>query len=56
MTYEDLDKKYQRLSHENTIRARKVDTLWAYEKAKNREKLIQKAFFNDCKRHLVNIK
>lgn len=52
MTYEDLQRKYQRISHKNTLRARRIDTPEAYARAQSREKLIVKAFFNDCKRHL----
>lgn len=52
MNYWDLQRKYQRISNINTIRARKIDTPEAYERAQSREKLIMKAFFNDVKRHL----
>ena len=52
MTYHELDLKYQRISNENTRRARKIDTPEAYVRAQSREKLILKAFFNDCKRYL----
>lgn len=52
MTYEELYQKYQRISHKNTLRARRIDTPEAYERAQSREKLIVRAFFNDCKRHL----
>ena len=50
--YESLDRRYQKLSSENTKRARKKDTEEAYKKAKSREQLIRKAFFNDCKMYL----
>lgn len=52
MTYHELELKYQRISNENTRRARKIDTPEAYARAQSREKLILKAFFNDCKKHL----
>ena len=52
MTYEDIYRKYQRISHRNTMRARKVDTIEAYEKAQSRERLIRKALFADCRRYL----
>lgn len=52
MTYDELDKRYQRLSHENMMRARKKDKAEAYEKAQKRERMILKAFFADCKRYL----
>lgn len=52
MTYYELDLKYQRISNENTRRARRIDTPEAYARAQSREKLILKAFFNDCKKHL----
>lgn len=52
MTYHQLWLKYQRISNINTLRARKIDTHEAYERAQSREKLIMKAFFNDVKRHL----
>lgn len=52
MTYHQLWLKYQRISNINTLRARKIDTHEAYERAQSREKLIMKAFFNDCKRYL----
>jgi hypothetical protein len=52
MTYEDLERKYQRISAENTSRARKKDTAEAYDRAQSRERLIRKAFFNDCKKYL----
>jgi hypothetical protein len=52
MTYEDIYRKYQRISYKNTMRARKVDTAEAYEKAQSRERLIQKALFADCRRYL----
>lgn len=52
MTYIELNRKYQRISSENTRRARKIDTPEAYSRAQSREKLILKAFFNDCKKHL----
>lgn len=45
MTYEELDKRYQRLSHENMMRGRKKNTAEGYEKAGIREQLIRKAFF-----------
>lgn len=52
MTYHQLWLKYQRISNINTLRARKIDTHEAYERAQSRERLIMKAFFNDCKRYL----
>lgn len=52
MTYEDIYRKYQRISYKNTMRAREVDTAEAYERAQSRERLIRKALFNDCKRYL----
>ena len=52
MTYEDIYRKYQRISYRNTMRARKVDTAEAYEKAQSRERLIRKALFADCRRYL----
>lgn len=52
MTYDDLHRKYQRISHINMLRARKKDTPQAYERAQSRERLIRKAFFNDVKRSL----
>lgn len=52
MTYHQLWLKYQRISNENTRRARKIDTPEAYERAQSREKLIMKSFFNDVKRYL----
>lgn len=55
MTYDDIDRKYQRLSHENTLRARRKDTSESYVRAQNREKLLRKAFFRDCKRYLKTI-
>ena len=51
MTYHQLWLKYQRISNENTRRARKIDTPEAYERAQSRERLIMKAFFNDVKRY-----
>lgn len=54
MTYDELDKRYQRLSVENTRRARKKDTAEAYEMARSREELIRRAFFADCRRYLMN--
>ena len=53
MTYDELDRKYQRISHENTLRARKKDTKEAYDKAQSRERLIRKAFFNDCRKYNI---
>lgn len=52
MTYGDIYRKYQRISYKNTMRARKVDTAEAYERAQSRERLIRKALINDCKRYL----
>ena len=52
MTYEELDKRYRELSHENMMRARKKDTNEAYIKALERENLLWRAFFADCKRYL----
>lgn len=52
MTYEDIYRKYQRISYKNTMRARKTDTAEAYEKAQSRERLIRKALFADCRRYL----
>ena len=52
MTYHELDNKYRRISNENTRRTRRIDTPEAYTRAQSREKLILKAFFNDCKRYL----
>ena len=49
---EDLERRYQELSVENTRRARKKDTERAYKKAQSRERWILKAFFADCKRYL----
>lgn len=37
MTYEDLQRKYQRISHKNTLRARRIDTPEAYARAQNVE-------------------
>lgn len=51
MTYLELQRKYQRISNINTLRARKTDTPEAYARAQSREKLILKAFFNDVKRY-----
>lgn len=53
--YYSLDRRYQRLSAENTRRARKIDTDEAYKKAQSREQLIRKAFFADCKRYLKEL-
>lgn len=50
--YEELDRRYQRLSHENMMRGRKRDTEKGYEKAQGREQLIRKAFLADCKKYL----
>lgn len=50
--YADLARRYQKLSVENTQRARKVDTAEAYKWAQYRERLILRAFFADCKRYL----
>lgn len=52
ITYDDLERRYQELSVENTRRARKKDTERAYKKAQSRERWILKAFFADCKRYL----
>ena len=52
MTYEDIYRKYQKISYRNTMRARKVDTAEAYEKAQSLERLIRKALFADCRRYL----
>lgn len=52
-SYTDLTRRYERLSHENTMRLRKKETVEAYEKARRREVLIQKAFFSDCRRYLT---
>lgn len=52
MNYHELQLKYQRISNENTRRARIIDTPEGYARAQSREKLIVKAFFNDCKKHL----
>ena len=52
MTYEDIYRKYQRISYMNTMKWRKVDTAEAYEKAQSRERLIRKALFADCRRYL----
>ena len=52
MTYEELERRYQRLSHETMMRGRKKDTAEGYEKARSREELIRRAFFADCKRYL----
>ena len=52
MTYHELQLKYQRISNENTRRARIIDTPEGYARAQSREKLIVKAFLNDCKKHL----
>lgn len=54
MTYDDIDHKYQRISHENTLRARRKDIPEAYARAQSRERLIRKAFFRDCERYLKN--
>ena len=53
--YYSLDRRYKRLSAENTRRARKIDTDEAYKKAQSREQLIRKAFFADCKRYLKEL-
>lgn len=55
MTYDEIDRRYQRLSAENTRRARRRDTEEAYERARSREMLIRKAFFADCRRYLVKV-
>lgn len=55
LKYEELDRRYQRLSAENTRRARKRYTDEAYEKARRREEWILKAFFADCRRYLKSI-
>lgn len=52
LKYEELDRRYQRLSVENTRRARKKNTDEAYERAQSREELIRRAFFADCKKYL----
>lgn len=52
MTYIELDRRYQKISAENTRRARKKDTAEAYRKAQEREQLIRRTFFADCKRYL----
>ena len=52
LKYEELDRRYQRLSVENTRRARRIDTAEAYERAQSREELIRRAFFADCKKYL----
>ena len=52
ITYEVLNRRYTKLSCENTNRARKVDTSEGYKKAQEREQLIRRAFFADCKRYL----
>ena len=52
LKYEELDRRYQRLSAENTRRARKKNTDEAYEKARRREEWIRRAFFADCRRYL----
>ena len=52
MTYEELERRYQRLSNENMMRGRRKDTDRGYEKARSREELIRRAFFADCKRYL----
>lgn len=52
MNYHELQLKYQRISNENTRRSRIIDTPEGYARAQSREKLIVKAFFNDCKRYL----
>lgn len=55
LKYEELGRRYQRLSAENTRRARKRDTDETYEKARRREEWILKAFFADCRRYLKRI-
>ena len=57
MDYWELERRYQRISAENTARARKADSTEGYAKAQSRERLIKKAFFADCKRYLdANLK
>ena len=52
-TYEEIDKRYQRLSHENFKRCHKKDTAEGYAFALKRERRIKQAFLNDCKRYLT---
>ena len=52
ITYELLNRRYIKLSCENTNRARKVDTEEGYRKAQEREQLIRRAFFADVKKYL----
>lgn len=52
-TYLDLKRRYDRLSHENTMRLRKKETPEAYEFAAKREEWIGRAFFADCRRYLT---
>lgn len=51
-TYEQIDKRYQRLSHENFKRCHKKNTAEGYVFAQCREKRLKRAFLNDCKRYL----
>ena len=52
-TYEQIDKRYQALSHENFKRCHKKDTPEGYAFALKREQRIKRAFLNDCKRYLT---
>lgn len=53
MTYDDLFRRYQKLSCENTDRLRISRKRNRYEFAAARERLLRKAFFADCKRYLT---
>ena len=52
-TYQEIDKRYQKLSHENFKRCHKLNTKEGYEKAQQRERLLKRAFLADCKRYLT---
>lgn len=52
-TYRDIWLRYQKLSHENFRRCHKKDTPEGYAFAQQREQLLVRAFFADCKRYLT---
>ena len=52
-TYLELKRRYDRLSHENTMRLRNSKKPDRFEFAEKRESRIWNALLSDCKRYLT---
>lgn len=52
-TYHSLWLRYQELSNENTRRLRVSKAPDRFDKAAEREQLLRRAFFADCRRYLI---